>query len=141
MKAFYLFLFLLGTVLFISCNRDVQLPAQTNGKILQGVWELRAVMGGMVAYDPNNYKPENGSLWVFKETIFEKIYKDSVYRSGTYAISRGTGTNLNTGQKTDQFIFNNVPAESFELRNDTLRLYYGAIASDGYIEMFVKITD
>ena len=141
MKVFYLVLILLGTILCTSCNKDVPSPGHTNGKILQGVWELRAVIGGMVAYDPNNYKPGNGSLWVFKEATFEKIYKDSVYRSGTYAISRGTGTNLNTGQKIDQFIFNNVPADSFELRNDTLRLYYGAIPSDGYIEMYVKITD
>lgn len=141
MRVFYLAFVLLGTALFTSCTRDIQTSNRANGKILQGVWELRDVMGGMLAYDPNNYKPGNGSLWVFTEGTFKKIYKDSVYRSGTYAISPRTGTNQNTGQKIDQFIFNNVPAESFELRNDTLRLYYGAIPADGYIELYVKITD
>lgn len=92
-------------------------------------------------YDPNDYKPGNGSLWAFTQTDFASLHKDSVYRSGTYSVSRGTGTDLNTGRKIDQFVFNNAPAESFELRNDTLRFYYGAIAYDGSIGMYVKIAE
>lgn len=141
MKPSYLVFILVCAVFFTSCEKDRQSPEQTNGKVLQGVWELRAVAGGMLPNNPNDYRPGNGSLWAFKQTTFERIYKDSVYLSGTYSISRGTGTNLNTGQKIDQFIFNNDPAESFELMNDTLRFYYGAIAYDGTIEMFVKIAD
>lgn len=137
MKPSYLAFILLFTAFFTSCNKD----SQSNGKVLQGVWELRAGAGGMLANNPTDYRPGNGSLWAFKQTTFERIYKDSVYRSGTYSISRGTGTNLNTGRKIDQFIFNNEPAESFELRNDTLKLYYGAISYDGSIEMFVKIAE
>jgi len=133
--------YLLCTAFFTSCEKDSKALQQPNGKVLQGIWELRAVAGGMLPNDPNNYRPGNGSLWAFKQTTFERIYKDSVYRSGTYSISLGTGTNLNTGQKIDQFIFNNDLAESFELMNDTLKLYYGAIAYDGIIEMFVKIAD
>ena len=119
----------------------MQSPQQINGKVLAGIWELRAASGGMVPYDPNNYKPGNGSLWTFTQTDFKRIYKDSVYRSGTYSVSRGTGTDLNTARKIDQFVFNNEPAESFELRNDTLRFYYGAIAYDGVVEMYVKIAE
>ena len=141
MKPSYLVFILICTVFFTSCNRDIQSPKQTNGKVLAGVWELRAMSGGNVVYDPNHYRPGNGNLWAFTQTTFERIYKDSVYRGGTYSISRGTGTDLNTGRKIDQFIFNNEPAESFELRNDTLRFYFGAIPSDGGIEMFVKIAD
>jgi hypothetical protein len=141
MKPFYLFFILLCAAFFTSCNRDIQPPRQTNGKVLAGVWELRSMSGGNMVYDPNYYRPGNGNLWAFTQTTFEMIYKDSVYRSGTYSISRGTGTDLNTGRKIDQFIFNNEPAESFELRNDTLRFYFGAIPYDGGIEMFVKIAD
>lgn len=121
MKPSCLFFILLCTVAFSSCDKDSQSRPQVNGKILTGVWELHAVAGGMVAFsDPNNYSPGNGRLWTF---------------------SRGTGTDLNTGRKIDQFIFNNEPAESFELRNDTLKFYYGLIPADGFIEMYVKIAD
>ena len=135
------FFILLCTVAFCSCSKHTQPVEQVNAKVLPGVWELRAVSGGMVIYDPNNYKPGNGSLWTFTQTDFSRIYKDSVYRSGTYSISRGTGTDLNTGRKIDQFVFNSEPAESFELRNDTLRFYYGFIPADGGIEMYVKIAE
>jgi hypothetical protein len=141
MKPSYLFFGLICAVAINSCNKDIHSPKQVNGGVLPGVWELRAVVGGMVAYDPNNYKPGNGSLWAFTQTDFARIYKDSVYRSGTYSISKGTGTDLNTGRKIDQFVFNVEPAESFELMNDTLRFYYGAIAYDGSIEMYVKIAE
>jgi hypothetical protein len=141
MKPSYLVLGLLCGAFLGSCNRDIQSREQVNGKVLAGVWELRAMSGGMVIYDPNDYRPGNGSLWKFTQTTFERVYKDSVYREGMYSISRGTGTDWNTGRNIDQFIFNNEPAESFELRNDTLRFYFGAIPSDGGIEMFVKITD
>ena len=141
MKPSHLVFILLYAAFFSSCNRDIQSPQHANGKVLAGVWELRAMSGGMLAYDPNDYRPGNGDLWAFTQTTFERIHRDSVYRGGTYSISRGTGTDLNTGRKIDQFIFNNEPAESFELRNDTLRFYSGAIPYDGGIEMFVKIAD
>jgi hypothetical protein len=141
MKPSYLFFILLCASVYISCNKDNQSSEQINGKTLPGVWELRALSGGQAPYDPNDYKPGNGSLWTFTQTEFERIYKYSVHRSGTYSISRGAGTDLNSGRKIDQFIFNNEPAESFELTNDTLRFYYGAIPSDGGIEMYVKIAD
>ena len=141
MKPSCLFFILLCAGAFNSCNRHIQSPEQFNGKVLPGVWEFRAVSGGQKPYDPNDYKPGNGSLWTFTQTEFARIYKDSVYRSGTYSISQGTGTDLNTGRKIDQFVFNNEPAESFELRNDTLTFYYGFIPADGDIEMYVKIAE
>ena len=141
MKPLYPFFVLLCAVVFSSCNKDTQSRELVNGKVLPGLWELRAVSGGMLPYDPNDYKPGNGSLWTFTQTEFVRIYKDSVYRSGTYSISRGTGTDLNTGRKIDQFVFNNEPADSFELKNDTLRFYYAAIPYDGVIEMYVKIAE
>jgi hypothetical protein len=85
--------------------------------------------------------PGNGHLWAFTQAKFASIYKDSIYRKGTYSISSGTGTDLNTGRKIDQFVFNNSLAESFELRDDTLRLYYSMIALDGAIAMYVKIAE
>jgi hypothetical protein len=138
MKLLYLFYVVVCATILSSCSKDSQ---HVNGRILPGVWELRARSGGMIPYNANNYKPGNGDLWAFKQTGFARIFKDSVYERGTYSISLGTGTDLNTGRKIDQFIFNNVPAGSFELRSDTLKFYYGAIASDGGIQMYVKISD
>jgi hypothetical protein len=140
MKPLYFALILVCAVTFHSCIKDNQ-TQQVNAKILPGVWELRAVSGGMLPYDPNNFKPGNGHLWAFTQTKFASIYKDSSYRKGTYSISPGTGTDLNTGRKIDQIIFNNDPAESFELTNDTLKFYYGFIPADGAIAMYVKIAE
>jgi hypothetical protein len=135
------FYYLLLLAVFSSCHKQVENSGQPNGKVLLGAWELRGVSGGDLPYNANNYNPGNSILWKFTENEFARIYKDSVYRSGTYTISLGTGTDLNTGRKIDQFIFNNEPADDFELRNDTLRFYYGFIPADGGIEMFVKIRD
>ena len=109
--------------------------------MLPGKWEFRNRVGGLITYSPDEGKPGNGNLMIFTKINFQFINQDSVWRSGTYSVSQGTGTNLNTGEKIDQFVFNNVPAESFSLRNDTLRLYYGAIIWDGDIQMYVKISD
>jgi hypothetical protein len=141
MKSLYLFFSLLCAVASISCNKDRQSPEQTYSNTLPGVWELRAVHGGMVPYNPNNFKPGNGNLWAFSKTGFARLLNDSVYKNGTYAVSSGTGTDLNTGRKIDQFVFNNELAESFELKDDTLELYYGALAYDGNISLFVKISE
>lgn len=141
MKPLYLFFILLCTGACSSCHKDVLSPQPIDGKTLPGVWELRDVSGGMLAYDPNNYKPGNGSLWMFTQTKFASIYKDSVYRSGIYSINRGAGTDLNTGRKIDQFVFNDEAAASFELKDDTLKFYYGFIPADGIIEMYVKIAE
>ena len=141
MKLSFLLFILLCAVTFCSCDKNIQSPEQFNGKVLPGVWELRAESGGQIPYGPNDYKPGNGSLWTFTQTDFAHIYKDFVYRSGAYSISLGTGTDLNTGRKIDQFVFNNEPAESFELRSDTLRFYYGSIPADGDILMYVKIAE
>ncbi len=141
MKPSYFLPVLLWIVTLNACKKDTQSLQQVNGKGLFGVWELRAVSGGMVPFNADNYRTGNGSLWRFTQTDFSRIYKDSIYRSGTYSVSVGTGTDLNTGRKIDQFIFNGNPAESFELRNDTLKFYNGAISYDGDIEMYVKIAE
>lgn len=141
MKHLYLAAIVLCITFFGSCDKDSLATQKPNGKVLAGVWELRAISGGPLVYNPNDYRPGNGSLWIFTETTFEQFYKDSLRRKGAYAVSRGAGIDLNTGRNIDQFIFNNEPAESFELRNDTLRFYFGSIPLDGVIEMFVKISD
>ena len=128
-------------VAITSCQKQKNLPDSLNRKILSGVWELRAASGGQTVSNPDDFRPGNGSLWKFTETEFATMFKDSVYRSGSYSISTGTGIDLNTGRKIDQFVFNNMPSESFELRSDTLKFYYGLIPADGIITMFVKISD
>ena len=141
MKIAYILLMWMGILFLVSCSKTQPIFPPINSKVLPGVWELRAGSGGMAPYDANNFKPGNGSWWAFKQNDFARIFKDSVYNKGTYQVSTGTGTDLNTGRKIDQFFFNNVPSESFELKGDTLKFYYGGIAYDGSIEMYVKISD
>lgn len=122
-----------------ACDKEKQ-PIRTNGGNLKGIWELRVVNGGMLAYPPP-ILPGNGDQWRFSETEYGRYYKDTLNRTGIYTISRGTGTDPNTQRSIDQFIFDQVPSESFELRDDTLRFYYGPIAADGVILMYAKISD
>ena len=135
------FLALVLAVLAIAaCNKDEQ-PVRVNSKNLEGIWELRMIGGGMLPFNPETVRPGNGNQWRFSETEFGRYFKDTLYRSGRYTISRGTGTDPNTQRAIDQFIFDQVPSESFELRDDTLRFYYGPIAADGVIMMYAKISD
>jgi hypothetical protein len=130
----------LGLILALAACQKENQRIQTNGRSLKGIWELRVVNGGMLAYPPP-ILPGNGDQWRFSETEYGKYYKDTLYRTGRYTISRGTGTDPNTQRAIDQFIFDQVPSESFELRDDTLRIYYGPIAADGIIMMYAKISD
>lgn len=141
MKYIYLSSLLLSVLALGSCTKKGQAETPVNGTLLTGVWELRDVVGGMAPYNPDLYTPGNGTLWVFKQKDFARVFKDSVYQRGTYSVSKGAGTDLNTGRKIDQFTFNSLPAESFELKNDTLSFYYGAMAYDGDIERYVKVSD
>ena len=125
----------------LSCTSSIEdKPKLLNSNILAGAWELRGTTGGMIVPDPNNFKPGNGNIWKFTDTSFERIIHDSVYNSGSYTVA-DTGIDMNTGRKISQFIFNNTPAESFELMNDTLHIYYGMIAADGVIQHYIKIAD
>lgn len=123
----------------ISCTSSSKEHTKIlNASTLPGTWELRSTTGGMAVPDPNNYKPGNGNIWKFTDTHFERILRDSVYNSGSYTVAN-TGVDMNTGRKISQFVFNGAPAESFELKNDTLHIYYGVIAADGVIGHYVKI--
>ena len=141
MKFICLLLILCCAITFSACHKDAQPSEHFNGKVLPGVWELRAAVGGNIIPNPDHYKPGNGTMWKFTPTEFKAIFENSVYKSGSYSISVGTGTDPNTGRKIDEFIFNNDPGQSFELKNDTLKFYDGAIISDGAITMYVKISD
>ncbi len=134
--------FFLLTVFITSCSsnsKDLQSPS-VNSKVLAGVWEYRFVEGGLFLPDPSAYQPGNGRLWAFTDSLFQNIYHDSVYYSGTYSVSHD-GTDPNTGRQIDKFTFSDYPEQSFELRDDTLRFYNGALAGDGTIQYFVKIAD
>ena len=134
-------LLMAGLAWFSSCKKANDADVKLDGSTLEGVWDLRVTLGGNVAYDPNNPYWAKPNQWVFRGTSFQRIYGDSVWREGTYSVSRGTGVNLNTGEAVDQFMFNNQLAESFLLRNDTLNIYYGLIPADGIIERFVKVRE
>jgi hypothetical protein len=125
---------------FLACTKE-KAPVRVNPKQLEGIWELRVLVGGMQVYDPDLVRPGNGDQWRFTNTEYGRYFKDTLYRTGMYSISRGTGTDPNSQRRVDQFIFDLVPSESFELRDDTLRFYYGPIAADGVILMYAKISD
>jgi hypothetical protein len=134
-------LLLAGLAWFSSCEKADSTDVKLDGSTLEGVWNMRLLIGGNVANDPINLIRVRQNLWVFRGTSFQRIYGDSVWHEGTFSVSRGTGINNNTGGVVDQFILNNQPAQSFELRADTLRVYYGIIAADGAAELYVKVDD
>ncbi|MBY0534217.1 MAG: hypothetical protein K2P88_00075 [Chitinophagaceae bacterium] len=141
MKLTKTILFITAVVAFTACDRN-GLSNPIDSKDLKGIWEYRGSKGGMVAYpDPASYAPGNGNLWKFSTGKFQYVFKDSIYRSGIYRISVGTGTDLNESRPIDQFYFNNEAAESMELVNDTLKIYYGMIAADGVVNYYVKISN
>jgi hypothetical protein len=129
---------LIGAISCTSSSKDQ--PKLVISNTLPGTWELRGITGGMAIPDPNNYKPGNGNIWRFTNAHFERILHDSVYNSGSYTVA-DTGVDMNTGRRISQFIFDGAPAESFEIKNDTLHIYYGEIAADGVISHYVKIAD
>jgi hypothetical protein len=130
---------LIGAI--VSCTSSINdRPMLLSSNALPGTWELRGITGGMTIPDPNNYKPGNGNIWRFTGAHFERTLHDSVYNSGSYSVT-DTGVDMNTGRRISQFIFNGTPAESFEIKNDTLHIYYGEIAADGVISYYVKIAD
>lgn len=137
----YLALCICTVIALASCTKNAAPAASPNAKLLPGVWELRDIVGGMVIYDAEKLRPGNGTKWAFSKSAYLRLFKDTVYAKGFYTISSGTGTDLNTGRTVDQLLLNNQPTETFELKNDTLRFYYGAMSYDGYIAVYAKITD
>ena len=124
-----------------SCEKEAETALAVNARVLKGTWQFRGMFGGNVAFDPNVRPTGKAQLWVFGDSTYQYIDADTVSRQGIYAVSSGTGIDLNTNRVVDQFIFDGVPAQSFELRNDTLRIYYGIIAADGYINFYTKVKD
>lgn len=143
-RYFFMAVIIVWAACFAGCSRSnkeveiIQPKLKTN--ILPGVWELRSVTGGLKPYNPDDYKPGNGDIWRFTDTYFARIYHDSLYNSGSYTITP-TGVDMNTNRTISRFVLDDVPAESFELSNDTLNIYYGMIAADGTICHYVKIAD
>ena len=137
------FVFLPAFAVFItSCSKsgkEAEVP-QVNSKVLPGVWEYRSGFVQIANADPSIFAPGNGNLWEFSGNRFERIYKDSVYESGTYSTAH-TGTDLNTNRTVDQLILNGQPADSYQLANDTLHFFYGWIGADGTVDGYVKISD
>lgn len=123
-----------------SCTKENE-PIRVNSRDLEGIWELRLSSGGLMPGNPDGFKPGNGNQWRFSRTEYARFFADTLYHKGTYTISNGTGTDPNNGRAINQFIFDQQPAESFELVNDSLRFYYGPIAADGLIQWYVKISD
>lgn len=140
MKTYLRTCFVIVVLLLTACTKEKQ-PSRVNPKKLEGIWELRVSSGGMVAFSPGLFAQGNGDQWRFTGSEYARYFKDTLYQTGKYTISIGTGTDPNTQRSIDQFIFDQVPSESFELRDDTLRFYYGPIAADGIIQMYVKISD
>ena len=95
---------LLVFLAFAACTKDDQ-SVSVNPKNLEGTWELRLNGGGMLPFDPATVRPGNGDQWRFSETEFGRYFKDTLFRTGKYTISRGTGTDPNTQRAIDQFIF------------------------------------
>ncbi len=131
-----LILFLLFGLMAISCTKEdspniYPTPVTT---VLSGTWELRhLVCTGCAPNTQPDYAPGNGHQWVFEDINFAVKSNNVIKDSGYYQISDVSGGNsvliLNADKNSDI---------TFTVNKDTLKLYFGQLASDGSIETYVK---
>lgn len=113
---------------------------QVNSNMLPGAWEQRGFWGPLIDFNPDAYKPGNGNIWSFRDSLFSQRNKDSIYNSGVYTIFSNSFSPVEN-RTISRFIFNGAPAESFEVRNDTLFIFSTQTDQFSYEAVYVKIAD
>ena len=108
---------------------------------LNGAWELRTVIGGFRAPGPDPvYAAGNGNIWAFTDSTYKQYDKGNLVDSGVFSIVRDTCPATNT--LMEAFVPGNDHIKMFyEISMDTLTMYVGIIAADGYIAKYVRIDD
>ncbi len=125
-------------VFFNSCgkNNSIQNPLYNNSII--GEWELHHIEGVQLANANPNFPPGNGNTWKFSNSGFEYYVNGQLKDSGSYSVT--SGTQQCSGQTMALLKLNgsNTDVYFFTISLNILFIYHGCIASDGYIEDYIR---
>lgn len=120
---------------FAGCKKDNSLRLKSQ---LAGLWELRYLFGFQDPGTGSSFAPGNGTTWKFTGSEFERFTSGQLAGSGTYTLIKEEA--LTSELPADAFILNQDAYQKFhfEIHQDTLTLYVGSIAADGYMAKYVK---
>ncbi|MBC7418495.1 MAG: hypothetical protein H7325_10095 [Pedobacter sp.] len=154
MKTFH-FLLLLVCIAFLGCEKqdlsqasdaakqsrilDTQLVPVTSG-LLDGMWELRHILGVQVKDAPSDFGLGNGYIVTFDGNNYKKTENGKVIDSGTYTLEK-KHSGVDFEEYEDIMILNSdAYKENLEynwrvcikMSNDRVMMAYGSVAVDGF---------
>lgn len=122
----YLFLLLLSAgILATSCKKN------RDGSALQGSWELRTTVGGMLP--DQTYPPGNGNRIKFTDTAYEMYEKGALTKAGKYSISPES-KKINNDTADYKLVLDGTTTYYLKVSGNKIVIFIGVIAADG-VEM------
>jgi hypothetical protein len=134
-KTLLLISFLSCLILFTSCKKDSF--ESVKSKII-GSWELRDFQGGWGPVNASDLTPGNGNILKFSDSKYQFYSQGQLTSSGTYRITKMDTYN---GAYPESALFLNSdqdPMARIRVVENTLTMYVGTIAADGYIAKYVR---
>ena len=128
---------ILSLIIAVSaCKKENRLESK-----LEGTWELRHLIGFVPPDRKGDRPPGNGDIYTFKGNNFERLMGGIIIDSGTFLVLNDI-SNYNEklqfklvldGDKYDSSI-------PFKMTGEKLVLHFGALASDGAIETYARLS-
>lgn len=104
-----------------------------------GTWELRHVNGDTGVLD---YKPGNGNVLQFTKTNIKSYTNGKLVFDHQYSVVKKDPVKVNNSDEVSyQLIWDSDPASVnpyFKIVNGSLKLYYGALMTDGSEQTYAK---
>ncbi len=137
MKNVLLLIGLLSCLVFeVGCSKDTSTSVKSQ---IVGNWELRNIQGSFFGPGgPPDVTPGNGNRWMFSDTVYHIYSRGQLTNSGSYTL-----TQMDTYggvYPPDALVLdkNTYSAARISIVKDTLTMYVGAIAADGYIAKYIR---
>jgi len=123
-------------ILVSACKKENRLESK-----LEGTWELRHVIGFLPPDLQGDRPPGNGEIYTFQGNNFERQTGGKITNSGTFSVLNEKSNHneklefklLLDGDKYDSSI-------PFKMTGEKLVLHFGALASDGAIETYARLS-
>ncbi len=115
----------------------------TDSASISGYWELRVLYGCQMPNCNPYFSAGNGNTWYFKDSTYRHtvVSQAPQYTSSDSAVYIvGRDTCMATGSLMNFFKPKDDPYTRifFEIKKDTLILYWGVITADGTIQKYVR---
>jgi hypothetical protein len=126
----------LGCIIFLSgCTKDgVHFKPR-----LTGSWELRDIKGGFFGPGgPPDVTPGNGNMLKFSDSEYQFYSRGQLITRGTYIVIKKD--TYNGSFPADALVLDSLQYEfaRFTITKNTLTIYHGSIAADGYIAKYAR---